>query len=57
MGESIDFNGNPHSAIVDLPTTAVIDGQRVKVRAWYDSERGYSSPVRDLAQNIARSLT
>jgi glyceraldehyde 3-phosphate dehydrogenase len=53
---SVDFNGNPHSAIVDLPTTAVIDGQLVKVLAWYDNEWGYSCRVRDLVQYVARSL-
>jgi glyceraldehyde 3-phosphate dehydrogenase len=52
---SIDFNGNPHSAIVDLPTTAVIDGQLVKVLAWYDNEWGYSCRVRDLVAYIGRS--
>src|SRR6185503_1440858 len=35
---SVDFNGDPHSAIVDLPSTAVIDGGLVKVLAWYDNE-------------------
>ncbi len=53
---SVDFNGNPHSAIVDLPTTAVIDGQLLKVLAWYDNEWGYSCRVRDLMLYIARSL-
>ncbi len=41
---SVDFNGNPHSSIVDLPSTAVVDGNMVKVLAWYDNEWGYSSP-------------
>ena len=41
---SVDFNGNPHSSIVDLPSTAVVDGNLIKVLAWYDNEWGYSSP-------------
>ncbi len=45
---SSDFNGNPHSAIVDLPSTTVVDGSLVKVLAWYDNEWGYSCRVRDL---------
>jgi glyceraldehyde 3-phosphate dehydrogenase (phosphorylating) len=53
---SVDFNGNPHSAVVDLPTTAVVDGTLVKVLAWYDNEWGYSCRVRDLALHIARAL-
>ena len=53
---SVDFNGNPHSAIVDLPSTAVIDGGLVKVLAWYDNEWGYSCRVRDLILYMASSL-
>jgi len=53
---SVDFNGNPHSSIVDLPSTAIVDGNLVKVLAWYDNEWGYSSRVRDLISYIAKSL-
>src|SRR5499426_3364120 len=53
---SVDFNGNSHSSIVDLPSTAVIDGNLVKVLAWYDNEWGYSCRVRDLIRYMARSL-
>jgi glyceraldehyde 3-phosphate dehydrogenase len=53
---SVDFNGNPHSSIVDLPTTAVIDGAMVKVLAWYDNEWGYSNRVKDLIKYMAKSL-
>lgn len=53
---SIDFNGNPHSSIVDLPSTAVVDGTLIKVLAWYDNEWGYSCRVRDLIRYIAKSL-
>jgi glyceraldehyde 3-phosphate dehydrogenase len=53
---SVDFNGNPHSSIVDLPTTAVIDGTMVKVLAWYDNEWGYSNRVKDLIKYMAQSL-
>jgi glyceraldehyde 3-phosphate dehydrogenase len=53
---SVDFNGNPHSSIVDLPATALIEGQLVKVLAWYDNEWGYSTRVRDLIRFIARTL-
>ena len=48
---SVDFNGNPHSSIVDLPSTAVVDGNLVKVLAWYDNEWGYSCRVRDLIRS------
>jgi glyceraldehyde 3-phosphate dehydrogenase len=53
---SCDFNGNSHSAIVDLPSTAVIEGAMVKVLAWYDNEWGYSCRVRDLIRFIAQTL-
>lgn len=53
---SSDFNGNPHSSIVDLPSTAIVDGTLVKVLAWYDNEFGYSSRVRDLIRYIGQTL-
>lgn len=40
---SSDIVGNPHSAIVDLNLTQVVDGDMVKVVAWYDNEFGYSN--------------
>ena len=51
-----DFNGNPHSSIVDLPSTAIVDGNLVKVLAWYDNEFGYSSRLRDLIRYIGKTL-
>lgn len=39
---SSDIIGNTSSAIVDLSLTQVIDGDLVKVVAWYDNEWGYS---------------
>ncbi|MFZ1654889.1 MAG: type I glyceraldehyde-3-phosphate dehydrogenase [Candidatus Moraniibacteriota bacterium] len=46
---SSDFIGNPHSAIVDLSLTKVIDGDLVKVVAWYDNEWGYSNRLVEMA--------
>src|SRR5690554_6823210 len=46
---SIDFNGNPHSSIVDGLSTMVIDDNMVKVVSWYDNEWGYSCRIVDLA--------
>lgn len=40
---SSDIIGNPHSSIVDLSLTQVVDGDLVKVVAWYDNEFGYSN--------------
>jgi len=53
---SVDFNGNPHSSIVDGASTALIDGSLVKVLAWYDNEWGYSCRVRDLVRFMGRTL-
>lgn len=53
---SVDFNGNPHSSIVDLPSTALIDGNLIKVLAWYDNEWGYSSRLRDLVRLVGKSV-
>jgi len=44
---SIDYQGNPHSSIVDGDSTKVI-GKTVKVLAWYDNEWGYSNRMLDL---------
>jgi glyceraldehyde 3-phosphate dehydrogenase len=46
---SVDFKGDPHSAIVDLRSTMVIGDNLVKVVAWYDNEWGYSARLADLA--------
>ena len=50
---SMDFKGNPASAIFDSLSTMVIDSNMVKVLAWYDNEWGYSCRLADLAAYIA----
>jgi glyceraldehyde 3-phosphate dehydrogenase len=50
---SIDFRGNPHSAMLDAPYTKMLDGDFVKVVAWYDNEWGYSSRCVDLLRYMA----
>ncbi len=50
---SVDFLGNPHSSIVDAPFTKVVDGDAIKVLAWYDNEWGFSCRVVDLIRRIA----
>jgi glyceraldehyde 3-phosphate dehydrogenase len=49
---SIDFKGNPHSSIVDMPYTKVMDGDFVKVLSWYDNEWGYSNRCVDLLRKL-----
>ncbi|GGB48525.1 glyceraldehyde-3-phosphate dehydrogenase [Fictibacillus barbaricus] len=53
---SIDYNGNENSSIVDGLSTMVMDGNKVKVLAWYDNEWGYSCRVVDLAKHVAFML-
>jgi glyceraldehyde 3-phosphate dehydrogenase (phosphorylating) len=51
---SVDFRGNPHSAMLDAAYTKVMDGNFAKVLAWYDNEWGYSSRCVDLIRFMAK---
>ncbi len=53
---SIDFNHCPFSAVVDGPSTKVIDENFLKVLAWYDNEWAYSRRLIDLARLIGARL-
>ena len=52
---SVDFNGDTHSATVDLQSTQIV-GDMAKVLAWYDNEMGYSQRMLDLAKFVAGKL-
>jgi glyceraldehyde 3-phosphate dehydrogenase len=47
---STDMMRNPNSSIVDGQLTKVLDGNLLKVVAWYDNEWGYSCRVVDLIE-------
>ena len=52
---SIDIIGNPHSSILDAPSTTVIPEDRLaKVLVWYDNEYGYAARMLDLAMFIMK---
>lgn len=51
---SSDFIGSSFSSIIDLGMTRVVDGDLVKVLAWYDNEWGYSCRLIDMVQYIGR---
>jgi glyceraldehyde 3-phosphate dehydrogenase len=51
---SIDFRGNAHSSMIDAPYTKVMDGDFIKVLAWYDNEWGYSSRCVDLLRFVVK---
>lgn len=62
---SIDFQTDPHSSIVDAPSTKVIGaegplqngGRSAQILSWYDNEWGYAMRVTELAVRIGRLLT
>lgn len=49
---SSDFIGDARSSIVDLSLTQVVDGDLVKVVAWYDNEWGYANRLVDMVSSI-----
>ncbi|MBU0987763.1 MAG: type I glyceraldehyde-3-phosphate dehydrogenase [Proteobacteria bacterium] len=51
---SMDFKGNPHSSIVDMEFTQVLQNNMAKVVTWYDNEWGYSCRLADLAAFMAQ---
>ena len=53
---SMDFKGNSHSSIVDLPLTNVVGGNLVKVVAWYDNEWGYSNRLVEIVADVAVNI-
>ncbi|MBI1173112.1 ArsJ-associated glyceraldehyde-3-phosphate dehydrogenase [bacterium] len=53
---SSDFTNDPRSAIVDAPSTMVVNGTQVKVYAWYDNEWGYSCRLADIVRMVAGSM-
>jgi len=53
---SSDYKGDSHSATIDLPLTRVIDGDFVKVVAWYDNEWGYSNRLVEQVIAVGQTL-
>ena len=49
---SADYANDTRSAIVDGPSTLVVDGTMVKIYAWYDNEVGYACRMVDLANIV-----
>ncbi len=53
---SVDYTNDPRSAVVDAPSTMVVDGTQLKVLAWYDNEWGYVNRMMELVRKVAGSL-
>ncbi len=52
---SIDFNGDPHSAVIDVPGSMVLADDLVKVLAWYDNEWAYACRTAELVHDVWRA--
>ena len=53
---SIDFNHDSHSCTFALDQTKVMDGNFVRVMAWYDNEWGFSTRMADTAVAMAKLI-
>ena len=53
---SIDYEGDCRSAVIDAPSTQVIDGSLIKLLAWYDNETGYVARMMQLLSLVAENL-
>lgn len=53
---SSDIVGRSESTIIDLPLTQVVDGDMVKVFAWYDNEWGYANRLVEQVIRVGRTL-
>jgi glyceraldehyde 3-phosphate dehydrogenase len=53
---SMDFVNDPHSSIIDAPSTMVVHGTMVKILAWYDNEWGYSCRMAEIGKMVIQSL-
>jgi len=49
---SIDYKGDPRSAIVDALSTMVVEQRMVKIYAWYDNEMGYATRTAELIKKV-----
>ncbi len=50
---SVDYRSDPRSAIIDAPSTMVVDGTHLKIYAWYDNEWGYINRTVELVRMVA----
>ena len=53
---SQDFNHDSHSSVAHLDQTKVMDGDFVRILAWYDNEWGFSNRMNDTAVALAKTI-
>ncbi len=51
---STDYIGDPHSAVVDLSTSTLLEGDLLRIGAWQDNEYGYARRLVDMAAVVGR---
>ncbi len=54
---SIDFQTDPHSSIIDAPSTKVVGGKAVQLLSWYDNEWGYAMRVSEMTIRLGDLLS
>ncbi len=54
---SSDLNHDPHSATFASPLTKVLDGDLVKIIAWYDNEWGFANRMIDVARVMGENMS
>jgi glyceraldehyde-3-phosphate dehydrogenase/erythrose-4-phosphate dehydrogenase len=52
LSESSDYIQNPHSAVINLPLTALSGGNLLRISAWQDNEYGYAKRLVDMVKVI-----
>ena len=53
---SIDYNGDTHGGVVDALSTAVMDGNMLKLLIWYDNEAGFTNQLVRLIRLVEKSM-
>ena len=49
---SVDYKTDPRSAIIDAPSTMVVNNTQVKLYVWYDNEWGYANRTAELVRKV-----
>lgn len=51
---SIDYKTDPRSAIIDAPSTMLVNGTQLKLYVWYDNEWGYANRTAELVRKVGQ---
>lgn len=49
----MDYKTDPRSAVIDAPSTLVVNQTQLKLYAWYDNEWGYANRTAELMRLVA----